>query len=101
MKPEMGIFMVQSISANKCYLEVTQNLRGAVNGTRFKLKGGVHPHRELQKDWQERGEADFTIEVLEHLDYGKDEEKTDYQDELALFTNELGRETSRTRLGAL
>ena len=43
MKPEMGIFMVQSISANKCYLEVTQNLRGAVNGTRFKLKGGVHP----------------------------------------------------------
>lgn|GEM_PF-6400169 len=46
---------------------------------------GSHPNRELQKGWLEYGEADFTIEVLQYLDYDKDGAKTDYQEELALI----------------
>jgi hypothetical protein len=64
---------------------VTQNLRGAINRARFQLQAGSYPNRELQKDWQEQGETDFTIEVLQYLDYDKDEAKTDYQEELALL----------------
>lgn len=85
MKPEMGIYMISSHSNNKCCLQVTQNLRGAINRTKFQLQAGSHPNRELQKDWQEHGEADFTIEVLQYLDYDKDEAKTDYQEELAIL----------------
>ncbi|HHU33300.1 MAG TPA: GIY-YIG nuclease family protein, partial [Clostridia bacterium] len=38
-----------------------------------------------QKAWQEMGEKSFTIEVLEELEYEKDESKTDYSDDLALL----------------
>lgn len=52
---------------------------------RFKLDYGNHPNKELQREWQEYGEANFSIEVLEKLEYDKDETKTDYSEELALL----------------
>lgn len=85
MKPDMGIFIIRSNFNDKCYIEGTQNLRATINGTRFKLEAGVHPNRELQKEWKEHGEGSFTIEVLENLEYDKDEAKTDYTDDLALL----------------
>lgn len=85
MRPPMGIFIIRSQVNNKCYLETTPNLRGTINGTKFKLGAGVHPNRELQKEWQEFGAENFTIEILEHLEYDKDESKTDYQEDLTLL----------------
>ena len=85
MKPEMGIFIIRANSGNKCYLDATQNLRGAINRARFQLGAGSHPSRELQKDWTDNGEANFTIKILENLEYDKDESKTDYTEELALL----------------
>ena len=35
MKPAMGIFTIRSKSRNKCYLEATPNLTGAINGAKF------------------------------------------------------------------
>lgn len=85
MKTEMGVFLIRSKTGNKGYIEATPNLKGKMNGTRFKLVGGGHPNLELQKDWGKHGEANFTVEVLEVLEYDKDEAKTDYSDELALL----------------
>ncbi len=85
MNPDMGIFMIRSNVSNKCYLEETQDLRGTMNGTKFKLMAGVHPNRELQKEWKEFGERNFTIEILENLAYDKDESKTDYKEDLTLL----------------
>jgi len=85
MKPDMGIFIIRSKSCNKCYIEATQDLKGTINGTRFKLDAGNHPNKELQKDWADFGEENFTIEILENLKYDKDESKTDYSEELALL----------------
>lgn len=85
MKKDMGIFIVRSKSSNKCYIEATQDLRGTMNGTMFKLGAGGHPNKELQKEWTDFGEGNFTIEILENLKYDKDESKTDYSEELALL----------------
>lgn len=85
MKPKMGIYMIRSNVSKKCYVEKTQNLRGAINSTKFKLKSGGHPNRELQKEWNKFGESNFTIEILEYLEYDKDESKTDYTEELTLL----------------
>lgn len=84
-KPSMGIFIVRSKENNKYYLEGTQDLRGKINGTKARLGGGMHPNRELQKEWNEFGAENFIIEILEHLEYDKDESKTDYKEELALL----------------
>ncbi len=85
MKPTMGIFTIRSKSSDKCYLEATPNLTGAINGAKFKLEAGVHVNRELQKDWNEHGEEGFTIEILETLEADGDESKNDYMEELKIL----------------
>ena len=85
MRPEMGIFAVINKNSSKYYLQATQNLKGMINSTRFKLDGGAHPNQELQKDWQEIGEECFKIRVLEKMEYDKDESKTDYTDDLDIL----------------
>ncbi len=86
MKPPMGVFIIRSHSNNKCYLEATTDLKSKINSSKFKLNAGRHPNKELQKDWQKYGEANFTFEIIDRLEYDKkDESKTDYTDELALL----------------
>lgn len=84
-KPDMGVFIIRSKGKNKCYIEATKDLRGRINGTKVRLDAGMHPNKELKKDWEDSGSGDFTIEVLENLQYDKDESKTDYTEELALL----------------
>ncbi len=85
MKLPMGIFIVRNKVNNKCFLQTTRNLKGVINGTMVRLEGGIHPNRELQKEWKELGPENFTIEILENLEYDKDEAKTDYNEELSLL----------------
>lgn len=85
MKPDMGLFLIRSKANNMCYIEGTQNLKAKINATKFKLEAGSHPNRELQKSWQDFGAANFTIEILEKLEYDKDELKIDYTEDLALL----------------
>lgn len=88
MKPDMGIIGIRSKQEEWYYLEGTQNLRATLNGIRFKLESGFFPSRELLKKWQEQGGHNFTFDVLEKLEYDKDETKTDYTDDLALMLME-------------
>lgn len=86
MKPEMGVLLVRSKTNHKCFIEGTQNLRVRINSTKFKLNAGGHPNQELQKDWtKDGGESNFTIEILDYLEYDKDGVKTDYSEELAML----------------
>lgn len=85
MRPQMGIFIIRSQVSNKCYIEATQDLKGTMNGAQFKLETGSHPNRELQKEWNEFGLEKFSVEILETLEYDKDESKTDYKEDLALL----------------
>jgi hypothetical protein len=85
MKPPMGIFIIRSKVNNKCYIQATQDLRGVMNGAIVRLEAGMHPNRELQREWKDFGSDNFTIEILENLEYDKDESKTDYKEELTLL----------------
>ena len=85
MKPDMGIFVIQSRQSQKCFLEVSQNVKAKINSTTFQLNANTHPNKELQKEWNEYGEANFDIEVLEKLKYSEDESKTDYREELEIL----------------
>lgn len=85
MKPAMGIFIVRCKLNNKCFLKTTQDLRGVMNGTLARLQGGRHPNRELIKEWIEFGEDNFEMEILQTLEYDKDETKTDYSAELEVM----------------
>ena len=85
MKPQMGVLIIRSTVTPKCYIQATQDLRGVMNGARVRLEAGIHPNKELQKEWNEFGSESFVIEVLESLEYEKDESKTDYSDDVALL----------------
>lgn len=82
MRPQMGIFIIRSKANKKCYIETTQNLKATLNSTKFKLGAAAHPNRELQKEWKDFGAENFRIEILENLEYDKDESKTDYTEDL-------------------
>lgn len=84
-KPDMGLFIIRSKVNNKCYIQGTQDLRGVINGAKVRLGGNMHPYKELQKEWNEFGAENFAIEILELLEYDKDESKTDYTEDLALL----------------
>ncbi len=85
MKTEMGIFVVRFKNSKKYYLETTQNLNGKMNSTKFQLQIGSHRNKELQEEWNSHGENGSVIEVLERLEYDKDETKTDYSEELSIM----------------
>lgn len=85
MKPEMGVFIIRSKFDNKCFLQGTQDLKSAINSIKFKLELGNHPNKKLQKDWQRYGKDNFAFQILENLDYDKDETKTDYTEDLDLL----------------
>ncbi|MDF2700047.1 MAG: hypothetical protein K0Q49_1603 [Haloplasmataceae bacterium] len=85
MKPEMGIFILRSNFSNKCYLEETHDLKSRLNRTKFQLENGLHSNKELQKDWKEKGNSGFSIEILENLEYDKEGVKTDYSEDLLIL----------------
>ncbi len=82
MKSDMGLVIIRSNFDKKYYIESSRNLNATINGSRFKLNAGNHLYQELQKEWNKHGESSFTIEVLERLEYDKDELKTDYKEDL-------------------
>lgn len=82
MKPEMGLYVIQSKVSGKMLLAAATDLKSAINGSRFKLKGGMHPNRALQAEWNAAGEDAFEFRILDRLEYSKDPAKTDYTDDL-------------------
>ena len=85
MKPDMGIFIIRANFKDKCFVESCKDLKSAINGSKFRLNSGNHLNGDLQNDWKEYGEGCFTIEILENLQYDKDESKIDYSEDLAIL----------------
>lgn len=84
-KPKKGIFIIKSKLDKSCYIESAQNLNAVMNSTRAKLTIGMHPMVLFQDIWNNLGSENFTWEILEDLEYDKDESKTDYSDELKIL----------------
>lgn len=63
----IGVFWVRNTVNGKSLVGVSSDLPGMLNRQRFQLDAGLHPNRELQKDWNELGPDAFAFEVLDTL----------------------------------
>jgi hypothetical protein len=58
----MGVYQIRNRKNGKLYIGSTKNLLGKINSHKFQLKNGLHPHREMQKEFN----SDFRIAILGH-----------------------------------
>ncbi len=84
-KPDMGLFTISFGPGAPVYVGFAADLRGVINGTRARLAGGMHVNARLQADFDQYGLDAMSIEVVEGLDYDKDESKTDYKEDLEVL----------------
>ena len=80
----MGIYRVRNISTGKSLVGTSTDLPGMLNRQRFQLQGGLHPDKELQKDWVELGSENFAFEVLDQLQ-PKEDPTVDPSDDLSIL----------------
>jgi len=85
LKPDMGVFKIESRTSGNCFLFLAPDLKSLMNRSLFQLNMGSHPNRRLQNEWQEQGGNAFSIEVLERLEYDRSETKIDYSEELEIL----------------
>lgn len=84
-KTPMGILAIKNIKENKAFLETSIDTKSKINSLMLQLSTGGCRIRSLQQDWKRLGEESFVIEVLEILEYDKDENKKDYSQELKIL----------------
>jgi len=84
-KSKMGVYQIKNNITGKCYIGVTQDLKGTMNGNGFKLETGMFKDRELQAEWTENGKEQYEISILAELDYDRDEAKSDYAEDLLVL----------------
>ena len=78
----MGIVEIRNLKDGRRFIMRSANTRGTINSLRFQLRSGAFvTSPELCRDWQQLGEASFTIEVLDELK-AADEPGRDYEAEL-------------------
>jgi hypothetical protein len=77
-----GVFRVRNSAARKSLVGSTTDLPSMLNRQRFQLENGLHPDRELQKDWIELGANGFEFEILDRLE-PSDEPTYDPTEDLA------------------
>ncbi|MEZ4906891.1 MAG: GIY-YIG nuclease family protein [Saprospiraceae bacterium] len=84
MRFPMGVFQIRNISNDKILIDNSIDMPSKWNRHKFELNFGSHKNRELQKDWNEKGEDNFVFEILSELKYD-DENQTDYNKELKVL----------------
>ena len=83
VKPS-GVFHVKNLANGKVLLGSSLNLEGPLNKHRFMLRINSHPNNELQRDWNELGESQFSFEILEIVQV-QDNPNFNLNDELTLL----------------
>jgi hypothetical protein len=78
---EIGVFQIKNTANGKVFIGSAKDLKGIMNSNRFQLKHGMHFNKELQRDYNQFGEALFTFDVLDRLK-PKDDQRYDYTEDL-------------------
>lgn len=66
-KAARGVYAVRCNPTGQVWVGSSPNLAATRNGTWFCLQSGSHIHKQLQAEWDTRGEAAFQYEILEQL----------------------------------
>lgn len=80
----MGIYQIKNLANGKIFISSSKNLNAVFNSSRLQLKTGTFINRELQNDFTENGEANFSFDVLDRLE-PKDDLNYDYTDDLKVL----------------
>jgi len=80
----MGIFQVKNLSNGKIFIDSGLNLQGKINGCKFQLALGSHINKELQKDFNKTGVANFSYKIVDILE-PKEEIKNNDADDLKML----------------
>ncbi len=84
-RPDMGVFVIRTLDQKHFAIEKADDMKGTLNGSKFKLQMGNHPNRTLQEKWNRLGEESFVFEVLETLTPGEDNTIADPAGELEML----------------
>jgi group I intron endonuclease len=68
----MGIYQIKNLMNDKIFIGSAKNLQGKLNSVKFQLEHGSYTHRELQKDFNDLGEENFSFEVVDYLEPKED-----------------------------
>ena len=60
-----GVYAIRNLRTGRTMVAGSPNVQGALNRHRFELRQGNHRDAQLQRDWNEHGEASFVFEVLD------------------------------------
>ncbi len=77
----MGVYQIKNTINGRLFIGSAKNLTGKMNSHKFQLKNGLHPNKEMQKEYNEVGDRGFSFEVLDYLE-PKEEMNYDYTKEL-------------------
>ena len=80
----MGIYKIENLVNGKIFIGGSKNLPGKFNSFKFQLKLGSYINRELQRDYNEFGEENFSFEVVDYLE-PKEGADHDYTDDLKVL----------------
>jgi hypothetical protein len=80
----MGIYLIKNLTTGKIFIGNTKNLNAVFNSAKLQLKTGTFMNRELQKDFIESGEGNFSFDVLDRLE-PKDDLNYDYTEDLKIL----------------
>lgn len=67
-----GVYRVRRTATGKSLVGASLDIPGILNRQRFQLKSGMHPDRELQREWNEFGAEAFVFETLDPLEPKKE-----------------------------
>ena len=63
----MGVYQVRNTMNGKVFVGSNTDLRAILNRHQAQMRLGVHPSKELLKDWKEFGQEAFAFETLDTL----------------------------------
>ena len=81
---QMGIYQIKNNNNGKIFIGRAKNIKGILNSNLFQLINGSHLNRDMQKDFNDVGETNFTFEVLDYLK-PKEDINYDYTEELKIL----------------
>ena len=81
VKYKMGVFRITNKANSKVFIGSSLDLTAIWYAQKLQLGMGIHPNKELQKDWNHFGLENFTYEILEELKQS-DDTKADFNKEI-------------------
>ena len=73
-KLKMGVFQIKNIINSKIFIGSSLDLDAIWNRHKSQLQFRSHPNKELQKDWNEFGEENFTYAILAEIKQDEDKQ---------------------------